>query len=284
MARSIKEIKNIMGQQYVNDPNIRQLYGISGNVTFDQVFSVVSVESILFYIVATIAYTMEVMFDKLKSDVDIKLSQAIVATVPWYHKVATDFQYGDELVFDDATQTYKYAFVNPDKQIIRYAAVTDLGNGVQILVSKDQSGRPVPLDSLELAAFKSYMSYVKIAGVYLSIKSLDADMIQIAVKIQIDPLVLDQSGKLIGGSSYPVADAINSYLANIVYGGTFNKTKLVDAIQTAAGVADVELVSVKVKSVDDASYKTVAGNNYTAVSGCFISDNLNNTIEYVGQL
>lgn len=284
MARTIKEIKNIMGAQYISNPTIREMYGITGNVTFDQVFSVVSVESILFYIVAAIAYTIEVMFEQLKNDVDEKIAQGIVATVPWYHKIATEFQYGDKLVFDSTTQTYKYQLIDESKQIIKYAAVTDVGNGVRMLVAKDNNGAPEPLNAQELAAFKEYISYVKIAGVYVSISSTEADRIQIEVSVQIDPLVLNNEGKLIDGGSSPVVDAINQYLANIVYGGTFNKTKLVDAIQAAPGVVDVLLKTVKAKGADDVDYQVVSGNNYTAVSGCFISNNLNTSIDYVQEL
>lgn len=284
MARTIKEIKNIMGAQYISNPTIREMYGITGNVTFDQVFSVVSVESILFYIVAAIAYTIEVMFEQLKNDVDEKIAQGIVATVPWYHKIATEFQYGDKLVFDENTQTYRYQLIDESKQIIKYAAVTDVGNGVRMLVAKDNNGAPEPLNAQELAAFKDYISYVKIAGVYVSISSIEADSIQIEVSVQIDPLVLNSEGKLIDGGSSPVVEAINQYLSNIVYGGTFNKTKLVDAIQAAPGVVDVLLKTVKAKGADDVDYQTVSGNNYTAVSGCFISNNLNTSIDYVQEL
>lgn len=284
MARTIKEIKNIMGAQYISNPTIREMYGITGNVTFDQVFSVVSVESILFYIVAAIAYTIEVMFEQLKNDIDEKIAQGIVATVPWYHKIATEFQYGDKLVFDENTQTYRYQLIDESKQIIKYAAVTDVGNGVRMLVAKDNNGAPEPLNAQELAAFKDYISYVKIAGVYVSISSIEADSIQIEVSVQIDPLVLNSEGKLIDGGSSPVVEAINQYLSNIVYGGTFNKTKLVDAIQAAPGVVDVLLKTVKAKGADDVDYQTVSGNNYTAVSGCFISNNLNTSIDYVQEL
>lgn len=284
MARTIKEIKNIMGAQYISNPTIREMYGITGNVTFDQVFSVVSVESILFYVVAAISYTIEIMFEQLKNDVDEKIAQGIVATVPWYHKIATEFQYGDKLVFDENTQTYRYQLIDESKQIIKYAAVTDVGNGVRMLVAKDNNGIPESLNAQELAAFKDYISYVKIAGVYVSISSTEADSIQIEVSVQIDPLVLNNEGKLIDGGSSPVVEAINQYLANIVYGGTFNKTKLVDAIQAAPGVVDVLLKTVKAKGADDVDYQTVSGNNYTAVSGCFISNNLNTSIDYVQEL
>lgn len=284
MARSIKEIKNDMGEQYINNPNIRELYGISGNVTFEKVFSSVSVESILFYIFATVAYTIEVLFDQLKIDVDQKIAQGTIATIPWYHKIAMDFQYGDELVFDDITQSYMYEIVDSSKRIIKYAAVRDLGNGVEILVSKEKDGTPQILTTTELTAFKEYINKIKIAGVYTSIKSQEADLIKIEVKVCVDPMIIDPStGMDISNSVKSVENAVNDYLKNIVYGGTFNKTKLVDAVQKVSGVVDVMLISVLAKKANDEEYISVTGNNYTSDSGCFKVVDLSNTISYVLQ-
>lgn len=97
-----------------------------------------------------------------------------------------------------------------------------------------------------------------------------------------DPQILTSDGTRIDGGGKPVEDAINAYLAGIVYGGTFNKTKCVDAIQNVQGVTDVELGTVQTKT-STGSYTVVTGNNYTAESGCFISEELSNTITYVVQ-
>jgi len=80
---------------------------------------------------------------------------------------------------------------------------------------------------------------------------------------------------------YPVEDAINNYLHGIVYGGSLNKTKLVDAIQGAAGVVDVVLGEVSVKTASKSDYTPVAGNNYPSVGGSFVSNNLRSSISYV---
>ena len=55
-----------------------------------------------------------------------------------------------------------------------------------------------------------------------------------------------------------------------------------DAIQAVEGVIDIELEQVQAKQ-DGGSYNIVVGNNYTAASGSFISEELNSTISYVVQ-
>ena len=50
MARTIAEIKKEMTDAYISNSIIRDIYGITGDADFDSVFSPVSIESTLFYI------------------------------------------------------------------------------------------------------------------------------------------------------------------------------------------------------------------------------------------
>ena len=280
MARSIAEIKQTMTNAFMADSTIRERYGLSENDTFDDSFSVVSIENILFYIVAACSHVLEVLFDQFKADVDEKISRAVVASVPWYYKIAKEFQYGDALVFNEATQQYSYPKEDEKKRLVKYVAVRDRGSSVEILASGETGGQPTVLSDDVLTAFKQYLNRVKIAGVILSVRSLPADNISITATIRIDPLVIDRTGTRIEDGSFVVENAVNAYLRNIIYGGTFNKTKLVDAIQNVEGVQDVELHICKY-STDGTIYKEISGNNYTAVGGSFVTVNLRNTLNYV---
>ena len=103
--------------------------------------------------------------------------------------------------------------------------------------------------------------------------------------MQYDPLIVNEDGSLISdNSSYPVEDAITEYLYSIEYGGVFNKTKLVDAVQRAIGVTDVILESVQVKPHTEDDYTYVSGNNYESVGGAFAPEDLRSGIEYVLQI
>lgn len=280
MARTIAEIKKTMTDRFMQDEALRTAYGITGDAAWENTFSTVSVENILLYIVAACVYGLEVIFDAHRAEVDERIAANVVPTVRWYHTQALAFQYGDALEFDEATQSFRYPVTDAEKQAVKYCAVQDAGNTIQILVSGDTGGKPSVLPDDVLTAFKAYMNSIKIAGVLLNIRSLPADSVRIRANVWIDPLVLKTDGTKIDGGGRPVEDAVNAYLANIVYGGTFNKTKCVDAIQEAEGVTDVELLGVDAKP-DSGEYGTVVTNNYTAVSGCFVSYNLNATLNYV---
>ena len=286
MARTIREIKAAMTQQFMSDPTIVEMYGFTEGAVFEDTFSAVSLESVWFSIVASAIYVLETLFDLFRADVDKKISGAVVASIPWYHKIALEFQYGDSLVFDEATQGFVYPVVDTTKQLVKFAACRDMGGGVYVLVSgADSSGNPVALSSEVLSAFESYLRERKPAGVLLSVNSLNPDLVRSVMTVQYDPQVLTPDGELITDPSVkPVEDAVNAYLKGIVYGGVLNKTKLVDAVQGARGVIDVVLTSVSVKPANGSSYEAVTGNNYRSVGGSFKSNNLTSGITYVASL
>ena len=280
MARSISEIKRTMTDAFMQDKAIRDAYDISSDKTrFADCFSAVSLENLLFYIVAACHYVLESIFEKFTQDVEQKISRAVVASIPWYFDKAKAFQYGDALVLNPRTFGYEYAKVDTSKQRVKYVAVRDRGASIEMLVSAEQDGKPTPLQDDFLTAFKHYINAIKIAGVVINVRTRKADELSIAVKVVVDPLKINRQGVDIASSEKVVEHAIENYLADIVYGGTFNKTKLVDAIQRVDGVADVVLGVCKYKAGDE--YKEIAGNNYTAVGGSFIAVGLDKTIEYV---
>lgn len=285
MARSIKEIKKSMTDAFMADRTVRQKYGLTGNASFEDTFSAVSIESIIFFTVASAIYILETIFDRFRTDTDGKLSSSILATIPWYHAVCLEFQYGDELVYDEATGQFRYETVDETKQVVKYAACRDRGGGVLILVSGEaDSGDPVALSDDVLSVFKKYISSRKPAGVIVDVYSYDPDTIQLAITVQYDSLVLNADGSLIDSPSvFPVEDAVNTYLKGIVYGGTFNKTKLIDAVQEASGVDDVILNSASAESATGIA-TVISGNNYTAKGGAFRSENLRTSISYVLQI
>ena len=280
MARSISEIKRIMTDAFMQDEAIREAYDISSNKTrFADCFSAVSLENLLFYIVAACHYVLESIFEKFTQDVEQKISRAVVASIPWYFDKAKAFQDGDALVLNPRTFGYEYAKIDTSKQLVKYVAVRDRGASIEMLVSTEQNGKPTPLSDEVLTAFKHYINAIKIAGVVINVRTRKADELSIAVKVVVDPLKINRTGVDIASSEKVVEHAIENYLADIVYGGTFNKTKLVDAIQRVDGVVDVVLGTCKYKAGDE--FKEIAGNNYTAVGGSFIAVGLDKTIEYV---
>ena len=283
MARTIKQIKKSMTDQFMADPVLREKYGLAANDTFDGSFSAVSFESILFGIVAAAIYTLEAIFDAFRREIDTKIADSVVASSPWYHKICLEYQHGDNLVLNESTSEYVYELIDDSKKLIKFAACRDKGGGVYILVAKmGADGYPEALSNDVLTAFREYISRRKPAGVITDVYSYNPDDITLSIRVQYNPILLNSDGSLISDPSiFPVEDAVNNYLASILYGGTFNRNKLIDAVQSAEGVKDLILGEVSAKAATAQSYSVVEGNNYTSVGGSFRSVNLRNTISYV---
>jgi hypothetical protein len=281
MARTVAEIKKQMTDAFMADATIREKYGLREGDTWSGSFSSVSLESIMFFIVAACCHVLEVVFEEYVKVVDDKVSMAVVASVPWYYKMAKAFQYGDSLVLNEDTQQYGYATIDEGKQVVKYAAVRDRGTSVQILVSGEKDGKPVALSNSVLTVFKEYMNRVKVAGVVLNISSKESDKLSISATISVDSLVIDENGVKLSDGTMPIEEAIENHLKDIQYGGTFNKTKLISAILSVDGVEDVELGTCSYKRDGDLSWTTLAGNNYIGESGSYIPEKLSETLSYV---
>lgn len=281
MARTVAEIKKQMTDAFMADATIREKYGLREGDTWSGSFSSVSLESIMFFIVAACCHVLEVVFEEYVKVVDDKVSMAVVASVPWYYKMAKAFQYGDSLVLNEDTQQYGYAAIDEGKQVVKYAAVRDRGTSVQILVSGEKDGKPVALSNSVLTVFKEYMNRVKVAGVVLNISSKESDKLSISATISVDSLVIDENGVKLSDGTMPIEEAIENHLKDIQYGGTFNKTKLISAILSVDGVEDVELGTCSYKRDGDLSWTTLAGNNYIGESGSYIPEKLSETLSYV---
>ena len=284
MARTIQEIKKTMTDQFMADPTIREKYQLREDDTFQDAFSAVSIENIIFYIVAACCHVIETLLDQHIATVEKSISQAVVASIPWYHKIAMQFQYGDSLTYDEQTCQYRYKQENPEKQIIKYAALRDRGSSIQILVATEKDGLPQPLSDTHLTAFKHYMNSVKIAGTNLNIQSLPPDQINIQATITIAPLTIGENGQQISDNTYPAEQAIHQYLKNIIYGGTFNKNKLIDALQNTPGIIDIQLQQITVTTDQGKTYHTITSNNYTAQGGSLIPIGLRNSLTYQTQI
>ncbi len=281
MARTTEEIKLQMTDAFLASSTLRNAYGIAEGTAWSTAFSAVSIENILLFIVAAAIHVVERIFDQFKADVDNKVESLIVASIPWYHAKALEYQHGDQLVLNPDTYGYGYEVVDETKRIVKYCAVRDRGTAVEILVSGDNDGAPEALDSTVMTPFTAYMNAIKLAGVVLMVASYASDHVKITAHITVDPMVINDDGTLVSdGTTKPVEDATRGYLKGILYGGTFNKTKLVDAIQAVEGVEDVELTKVEVRADAEATFTELTGNNYVGVSGSYVADDLAQTLTY----
>lgn len=229
-------------------------------------------------IVATCAWTVEKLMDNFKQEVNETVELLKPHTLRWYAAKAEAFQFGRALAVD--SDLFDNTNV-PDEdveteKIVKYAAVIEVDGHLLVKVAKEEGSDLKPLNEAEKAAFKAYMNEIKDAGVPLQIESNEADALQLHLKIYYDPLVLSANGSRNDGrESTPVKKAVNLFLKNLPFNGTFVLAYLVDALQKVEGIVVPHIVrcevkygtrqweNVEVKYIPDSGYLRVADGDLT---------------------
>lgn len=231
-------------------------------------------------VVAIAIFVHESLWDIYRAQVEEYVNSSIPGTVRWYHEETLKFQYGDTLIYSD--RKFQYAAIDETKKIIKRCAVTEIAGQVRIKIAKVSNGVPEPLLSAEKTAYELYINSIKFAGTNIAIINYQPDELDIELNIYYDAMVMKNDGSLISDPTvFPVNDAVENYVANIVYGGVFSNTKLVDAAQLAQGVKDPLIASVKARAHGASTWTTVT-QNFTFVSGYAVITNL--TINYHPQV
>lgn len=280
MARTITEIKIQMTTEFMHSSLIRSLYSIPDSVLdnqFESVFSKVSIENVLFYVIAYAIYVLERIFDNSIGAIKSYIDAVRPHTKNWYSNKIKAFQFGDTLPIDSDV----YPTINEDHKIISNCSVSEELGYLKVKVAKELSGTLTPLTNEELEALNTYAYRVKDAGVRLSIVSLPADVIRVNAIIHYDPLVLKSNGTKINGQAGVVVvhEQIKNYLKNLPFDGMFSIMDLTDAIQHVEGVSIVQVTQVRSRTATGIYQDVVS--IVKPDSGYFILDDANTFITYI---
>lgn len=124
MARTIAEIKDSMTADLMRNPDVARAYGFETGAAFSSHFSKVSVESLLFYIVACAIWVLENLFDQHRRDVEQRIEAIIPHRPKWYRDKVLGFMKDKTLVPD--TDHYDTSGMNDGDieaaRVVKYAA------------------------------------------------------------------------------------------------------------------------------------------------------------------
>lgn len=229
--------------------------------------SKVAVWRLFFWVVAVSIWSHEKLFEIFKSEIIEIGNNLITGTRNWYRIQSEAFQYGDALTWNPTKLKFEYPAGSTGAKVVKHASIREAVGILRIKVAKDDgSGGLMPLSTPEATAFETYINQVKFAGTSVSVVNLTADLLQLSIDIYYNPLLITSTGESILNSGvFPVRDAINNHLINLPFDGTFNLTKLTDAIQNAVGVIDVVIVTANAKTGSNPYVAT--GQNYIANAG-----------------
>ena len=262
MARSITDIKKQMTDAFMADEYIREAYGFVEGDTFNGKFSSVSIESILFYIVAACIYTFEVLFDSYREDVNDTIETS-AHTARWYRDKALAFMRDVPLVED--ADYYDTSDMTDEEieqaKVVKYAAATESKDSSLLTVkvaTKGNNGELQPLDqTTDLAA---YLAEIKDAGVRINLINRAGDVFFYEMDVYYNPLI---NANTVKGA---VEDAVKNYVQGLPFDGQYSNMGCIDAVQKVAGVEVAEMKSAAARASSemtmtsiDARYRPSAG-------------------------
>lgn len=250
MARTITEIKDQMTAAFIENGSIQSVYSLDPAKSFDDQFSKVSIESILFFVVASAIWVLEKLFDTHKSEVTNIINRMKPHSSKWYAEKAKAFQYGFDLLpdSDEFDNTEKTPEQIAASKIVTYSAVVERPKQLLVKAAKVVNDDLAALAPAELQAFTEYIARIKDAGVHITTLSGEPEQLKLVMTIYYNPLVLKSDGSRVDGSdANPVPDAVRDYLRNIVFDGTMVLADLVDRLQQVEGVM--------IPHVNSAAYK-----------------------------
>lgn len=243
---TIADIKKEMTDAFIANKVVQERYGLRADRGFDEQFSKVSLENIIFSVVATAMWFNAKLFAQHKADVLQLLKENRAHTTEWYATRAKEFQFGSELVvgtdqYDNSTLTDEQI---EEQQIIKFAASMESANQsyLFIKVATENEGIKQPLNEKQLQALKTYLGKIKDAGVRIKVINEPADFIRLKLDIYYNPMILDVEGKRLDGSDdTPVQSAIEHYISTLSFNGLYVNQSLVDSLQVVEGVEIAEL-------------------------------------------
>lgn len=282
MARSIDEIKAEIATAFISQEVVRSAYGLDDNATFDKAFSPISIESVLFYIVASCIWVLECLFDRHTAEVETRIEALRPHTLRWYVSKTLEYMHNGKFVLTDGVVAADYYDVSglteteiEKKRIVKYAVATESNTQVFIKVAKSSAnGRPTQLTPNELSGLEYYLSQIKDAGVAIKVLNEPADKMNVELVVLYDPSVLtaeyltpdDADEEIrelkitsIDNDAEVITAAVQEVIARLPFNGEYRNSDLMAAVQAVKGVEVVDIAVVEVCANGSENYTPVVG-------------------------
>lgn len=246
MARTSEEIKREMTDNFMSDSTLQQSYGFDKDKSFADNFSKVSIENLLFGIVASAINTFEKLFDIHLQEVNDTMAKR-AHTLTWYRNKALEFRFGytlrdDVAEYDENISESDLRKANIIKKCSCQTADASFPT-ILVKVAKDSE----PLTDTELTQFSAYMNEIADAGVRIVTRSLAPDKLALKLKVWYDPLLCDKDGYLyLGSNGKTVAEsAIEEYLSDLAFNGAFYPKLLEQYMMKKDAIKMAKVISAK---------------------------------------
>lgn len=201
--------------------------------------SKVAIHRLFMWLFAYASKLQQDLFDRFRVEVDELAKDGHYGTRRWFVSRAKRFQLGHVLQFTELDAGY--AVDDPAARIVTHAAVVELANRVIVKVAKAAGTGLAKLTPEELVAVNDYFQELR-PPVQVSVLTADADRLRIFGQVIVD-------GQLpLSGVQAEVMYHLGVYLRTLAFGGAVRVTDLKQAMLEAAGVVDVRIDRVEVRT------------------------------------
>ncbi|EGQ11441.1 hypothetical protein HMPREF9136_2703 [Prevotella dentalis DSM 3688] len=239
--RTITEIKDGMMDDFMRNEDLAAIYGFEIGKAFYDVFSKVSLESLLLYIVAVAMWTHEALFESFRNEVEVKISNMKPHTAKWYRNMMLGFMRDKTLAPD--SDTYDTTGMSEEEintaKVVKYAAASEspASNLLIIKVAGGTENARIPLENDLEPQLTAYINEIKDVGVRFKLINAMPD------KFDCDIDVYYSAMKSPASLRQDCLEAVRNYVQNLPFDGVYSNMALIDKIQELDGVKVVEMKS-----------------------------------------
>lgn len=266
MARTIEDIKSGMTSEFMRNTDVARRYGFNAGEAFSDHFSRVSVENLIFYIVAVATWTLESLMDIYRADVENRIEEIIPHRPKWYRDKVLLFMPDMSLIPD--TDRYDTSALTEtqihERQVVKYATAEESEDASLLIikVAGESGGERQPIDDASRVKLEAYLREIKDAGVRISVINKEADIFSCELKIVYD-------GKFSADTvEADCREAVKQYITNLPFNGEYSNMALVDCLQEVEGVNIAEVIGSKVKVIGEET-ETMIEVRYVPSAGYF---------------
>lgn len=254
--RTIAEIKESMTQAFMQNEEAAKLWGFTVGAKWSTVMGRMSVENVLFYIVAVCCYVVEALMATHKSEVEELIATRVPHQAKWYRDKTLAFLYGLKLI--DGTDEYATEGMSEEEiekmRVVKHAvAVEDMKSGVLVIkvAGEDDDGKRQPLENDQSDKLKAYLGEVKDAGVRIEVVNALPGLVLLDANVYYNALLDGEAVK------ERCEEAIASYIENLEFNGILSRNGIEDVLRGVAGVEMVQLGEVSINEHKDSPVSIV---------------------------
>lgn len=195
------------------------------------------------WVTSACIWTFENVMDVFKVDLAKDLQNRINGTPSYFANALLKYQSGDELAMNEDGTAFSYPSVDPTKRIITkvaYYEEEEEGFHDKIVRYKVATGSPGAysrIDDPELISIRAYLNQILFAGQQARVVSRIGDVLVPRVVVYYDGSVTEDELYM------SIEDALNDYISGIDFNGLIYAQKVIDCIQGAPHVTDVQAAS-----------------------------------------